>query len=98
MANKKETLPEAAYVAVDGQDVLCLVKRGEPGYHLTDWKLKKSITAQQFADQMNERINVTTIQAEAMLNGSMFGWQTKSADPAYVAKMGARRHAEGVAR
>lgn len=84
-------LPELAYVAVETEDVLCLVKRGEKGYHRTDYKVGKR-PADEFAAEMNARLKVTPAQAEAMVNGSMFGWHTPAADVDRVTQMGGHRH------
>lgn len=72
-------LPELCYVAVTGEDVLCVVKRGESGYYRTDFKLGQR-DADTFAKEMNSRLKVTPIQAEAMVNGSTFGWHVLGAD------------------
>lgn len=73
-------LPEKAYVANRIQcsgphgipPVLC-IKRGEDGYY--------PVYTSATAAQLNENLGVTPQQAEAMFNGSLFGWYTPAADP-----------------
>lgn len=52
-------------------DSLILIKRGESGY----WP------AGGFTEDYNERRGITKDQVEAMLIGSMFGWDVPGADP-----------------
>lgn len=73
-------LPELCYAAVTGEEVLCIIRRGEQGYFHTDFCIGKTDPV-KFADEMNERLGVTKAQARAMLNGSMFGWHVPAADP-----------------
>jgi len=76
-------LPELSYVAVETEDVLCLIKRGQDGYYRTDFKVGTK-DPKAFAGEMNRRLGVNEVQAEAMLNGSMCGWHVRGADPAYL--------------
>lgn len=50
------------------------IKRGESGYY--------PIYTTKKADDLNRSLGVTKAQRDAMLAGSMFGWDTKGADPA----------------
>jgi len=52
--------------------VIC-IHRGEMGY--------TPIYTKATADELNAARGVTEAQAEAMLMGSMFGWDTPGADP-----------------
>lgn len=72
-------LPDQAYVAVLGEEVVCIVKKGENGYYRTDWRRHKGDHDRQIIE-LNRRLKVTEAQASAMLHGSMFGWHTKAAD------------------
>ena len=73
MANKNfGQLPTecAARNPVDGSTVL--ITRGEMGYHLLPGV---------DVDKYNAYRNVTKEQEQAMLAGSMFGWDCPAADP-----------------
>lgn len=72
-------LPEMAFVNVADEDVMCIVKRGEPGYCRTDWPIGTE-HRQELIDERNRRLGVAPAQASAMVNGSMFGWFVKGAD------------------
>lgn len=66
------------WVAADGlhgRPPVLYIVRGEEGYN--------PIYTDLTADQLNADypISVTSAQASAMVNGSMFGWDTRSADP-----------------
>lgn len=73
-------LPELCYAAIAGEDVLCVIRRGEAGYFRTNFPVGKA-EPKEFAATMNERLGVTKAQASAMVHGSMFGWHVPSADP-----------------
>lgn len=73
-------LPELCYAAIPGEDVLCVIQRGETGYFRTDFPLGKA-DPKAFAAGMNEGLGVSRAQASAMVHGSMFGWHVPSADP-----------------
>lgn len=75
-----DKLPEKAYIKNNihcqgpygPPPVICVV-RGESGYH--------PIYTSATAEELNEHLGVTPQQAAAMQNGSLFGWDTPSADP-----------------
>lgn len=78
---KERGLPELAYV--DNTDCryhkdaqVIGIKRGEMGFH--------PIYVRATADELNAGEGVTPEQREAMLWGSMFGWETPGADPKSV--------------
>ena len=79
-AENMSKLPELAYAAVAGEAVLCVVKRGEKGYHRTDYAIGKR-DVRKFVDAMNRRLKVSGAQREAMINGSIFGWHVPGANP-----------------
>ncbi len=77
-----QKLPPLAFMdnAADkspGAPPVIAVRRGEMGYFPIFTKLT--------AAELNEREGVTPLQAEAMHNGSMFGWECKGADVDYLA-------------
>jgi hypothetical protein len=73
-------LPEIAYVTntlhaqgPDGVPPVLAIRCGEPGYH--------PIYTHATADSLNEGMGITPAQREAMLAGSMFGWECPAAQP-----------------
>ena len=76
-------LPEVCYsVLPSDENQLIAIKRGEMGYFpiMLASVIRGTITAKEKAAQLNEGI-ATPEQIEAMKSGSMFGWDTKGADP-----------------
>jgi len=72
-------LPETCY-ALDRLTTRCIIiKRGVEGYYPTDWPTGYT---QEIIDKLNARLGVSKAQAEAMLVGSMFGWNVPGANPA----------------
>lgn len=58
------------------------LQRGVHGYWGSDWSRSDDPQYnRQSADLINKRMGVTKAQEEAMLCGSMFGWDSKLADP-----------------
>jgi len=71
----RHKLPEQCAVVLPGHGgAIALVKRGERGYFSTNW------TAEDM-ERYNNANNVTQKQINAMLMGSMFGWDVPGADP-----------------
>lgn len=73
-------LPETAFITNTihahgpyGRPPVLGITRGEKGYN--------PIYTPLSATQLNEARGVTPAQAKAMLNGSLFGWDTPTADP-----------------
>ncbi len=73
-------LPQKAYVAntiqcsgPNGTPPVIAIIRGDDGFY--------PIYTNSTADALNHRLGVTPEQASAMKNGSMFGWNTASANP-----------------
>lgn len=66
-------LPRFAYgrLPTDGKSIL--IKRGETGY----WPTETPVDV----DAANERLGITKAQAEAMMVGSVFGFDVPGADP-----------------
>lgn len=79
-------LPEMAF-ALHPSDpqVVIMVKRGHGGH----WRPGKGHfpdkdSALGYVREMNTRLEVTSAEANALLNGSLFGFDTPSGDPANV--------------
>lgn len=67
-----------------------VIKAGENGYHKVN-NVSRDLTEDQQKDYVNKRNGfdgVSKEEAEAMLVGSMFGWDVPGADPAYYKNKG----------
>ncbi len=78
---------QVAFVVVPGNapgQRIGLVTFNQPGYHVTDYD-RGGITEERCKDlvhEFNAERNVSDEVAEAMLGGSMFGWNAPIAQPA----------------
>ena len=77
----RSSLPEKCFVYVESTDEIGVVTRGESGYSPTGMK-PEGVSKREGADTLNEAKGVTKAQTAAMSAGSLFGWDTKAADPA----------------
>ena len=83
-----EGLPELCYSVHESTGELIVIKRGECGYHQTDYSTEDKERNIELADYNNERLGVTPIQRRAMELGSICGWDVPGADPAkYMAPL-----------
>lgn len=76
-------LPKACYATLpqDPRQVI-LLKRGDLGYwKVGDSPMPDKQQALDFVTEYNAKLEVTARQVNAMLHGSLFGFQTPSADP-----------------
>lgn len=75
-------LPPLAYMEVAGCEWVCIIKRNELGYSVTDWKLPESKQARtKMITSLNRKLKVTKAQASAMYFGSVYGWHVPAANP-----------------
>lgn len=70
-----QKLPPLCYAALPSTGETIAIKRGESGYH--------PVASRLTADELNSGLNPppSPAQVEAMLTGSMFGWEAPGADP-----------------
>lgn len=72
-------LPEYCYAILPTTGEMIVVKRGETGYFPQN--PDNAPWGPENMESLNERLGVTKGQAEAMRNGSMFGWDIPASDP-----------------
>ena len=77
----RSSLPERCFVYVESTDEIGIVTRGEMGYTPTQMK-PEGVSKRQGVAYLNEAQGITPAQVAAMNAGSLFGWDTKAADPA----------------
>ena len=76
-----ERLPDYCLSVLPSDGTLICIKRGEQGYRLSDWNVDSLERNRNIADYHNLKRGITPAQEQAMVNGSMFGWDTPAADP-----------------
>ncbi len=86
MPEEKSELPDTCYSTLPSSGELIMLKRGESGYYPPDFNPIKLLehwgTGRQAANALNARAGITRAQEEAMVAGSMFGWNMPGANPA----------------
>ena len=75
-------LPELCYSVHESTGELIVIKRGECGYHRTDYSTPDKERNVELADHLNEKLGVDMWQRQAMEVGSICGWDVPGADPA----------------
>ncbi len=79
---KPPLLPPFCYSLLPSSGELIRIERGCKGYEKThSSSTNDPAVNRKTADSRNREMGVTRAQEEAMLAGSLFGWQTKAADP-----------------
>ncbi len=75
-------LPALCLTVEPSSGDLINIRRGEMGYRDSNWNRPgERESNRRTADLMNERWGVSKAQEEAMLSGSIFGWNVPAADP-----------------
>ena len=75
MIKYNELLPDFSFAYLNTTGEVILIKKGEKGFYPQPHYEGKSV------DELNESIDVTKAQAEAMVSGSMFGWDIPASNP-----------------
>ena len=77
------------YSLIPSSGNLIKIMRGQKGYQSTCFNVPGDVrNNRRNADSLNEGMGVTKSQEAAMLAGSLFGWDTKAADPRSYADNG----------
>lgn len=79
--NVNNQLPERCYSLLIATNEVIVIKRNESGYYKTDLLAEDKETARELVNNLNETLGVTKAQEQAMVFGSMFGWDVPGADP-----------------
>lgn len=98
----RSTLPDQCYCVLPGSDEIIIIKKGESGYYRTDLYGHDRADAISIVNECNGLGGVTKAQEQAMLAGSISGWDTPAADPKNYDEQGQpvkpKRHDRGDVR
>lgn len=84
-------LPNNCFTILPSSGEVILIVYGEQGYHQTGLTTNNSALNRQIVNTNNALMDVTRAQEEAMLAGSLFGWNTPGAKPWRYEQDGAPR-------
>lgn len=77
----KHELPDFCYSTAPATDGIIVIKRGERGYYPCEYSTNDQEYNREFAKERNIKLGVSRAQEEAMLAGSLFGWDAPAAKP-----------------
>lgn len=92
MIKYEHLLPEKSFAILNTTGETILIKRGESGYYPQD-SLKNGNV-----DELNETLEVSKAQAEAMFHASMFGWDIPASNPEMWEREGVFTHNKGLTK
>ena len=77
----RSDLPEVCYSILPSTGDVIIIKHGESGYYRSEYSTEDKAFNREFANDRNANLGVSKAQVEAMLAGSMYGWDVPAADP-----------------
>lgn len=84
----RSDLPEVCYSILPSTGDVIIIKHGESGYYRCEYSTEDKAFNREFANDRNANLGVSKAQIEAMLAGSMYGWDVPAADPKSYDKNG----------
>lgn len=84
----RSDLPEVCYSILPSTGDVIIIKHGESGYYRSEYSTEDKAFNREFANDRNAKLGVSKAQVEAMLAGSMYGWDVPAADPKSYDKNG----------
>lgn len=76
-----DRLPDLCFSTLPSDGTLICIQRVVNGYSVSSWNSEKPEQNRRIADYNNRKLGVSVAQEQAMVNGSMFGWDTPAAGP-----------------
>lgn len=77
----RSDLPEVCFSILPSTGDVIIIKHGESGYYRCEYSTEDKAFNREFANDRNANLGVSKAQVEAMLTGSMYGWDVPAADP-----------------
>lgn len=76
----RSDLPEVCYSILPSTGDVIIIKHGESGYYRCEYSTEDKAFNREFANDRYANLGVSKAQVEAMLAGSMYGWDVPAAD------------------
>ena len=77
----RSDLPEVCFSILPSTGDVIIIKHGESGYYRCEYSTEDKAFNREFANDRNANLGVSKAQVEAMLAGSMYGWDVPATDP-----------------